>query len=687
MEGDERLRSRAERAPTYYFPSTTASRLIGSSRSSAGERTAERLLASISSPSDPRPLDREPDSPRNPVGSRVEGYRKNGNAESLPVRAATVAGRSSCARTHPGASWWQLLDDGMCITIRAPWLTIDRLRSARDIRLSTATMRALNSGRPRPRIVPRAFLVLLLALCLFRDGTRARNLPRADVDQPRDRILAATEERAKVDASREEDGVGGIAEVDDRDGNGEVDRARRIAEGNVNVGEARDKILAAAEEKVKVDGAEEEDGGGVGGTAGSEMGDRGGNSEVDRGRRTAEGNVDVEEPGGRILADAEEKVRVDGAGEEDGGRAEEITPRESDDNKEKNSEVDQGRRIVEGNVNVDQFRAANFEVAGENVKVDEAKEQEGVQAKSITPNDIDDDNENSEVNQGRNIVEGNVNADGLREEIVGAVKEEVKIDEIKEGKEVRAKDLAPKETSNESDNIEVRQEQRRSFKENTNVEQSHKEISGVAEEEIKIDEIKEHAEVLIKSLESGEIAENNNNSDVKKEQGQLSVKNVDVTQEQREIFNESEKETKVDEPRDLEQVQSKELEPEKIDDEYRNVKVDQERAQISEENANVAQVHEKILGIADDAVQVDDQTDREQAKAKDLGGEKDSDSNKNVDTRQAQGRTSDENVDVAPVGENLVEIIEKEKIIKEQERIQPKTTEQEEIHEDAKHER
>ncbi|XP_076645865.1 uncharacterized protein LOC143355145 [Halictus rubicundus] len=63
-----------------------------------------------------------------------------------------------------------------------PWLTIDRLRSGRDIRLSTATMRALNSRRPQPTstrfcccLAPRSFLCLLLLLFVV-DGGGARSL-------------------------------------------------------------------------------------------------------------------------------------------------------------------------------------------------------------------------------------------------------------------------------------------------------------------------------------------------------------------------------------------------------------------------------------------------------------------------------------------------------------------------------
>lgn len=69
----------------------------------------------------------------------------------------------------------------MCITIPLPWLTIDRLRSGRDIRLSTATMRALNSRRPQLTstfcLFPRSFLCLLLLLFVIHAG-RARSVPR-----------------------------------------------------------------------------------------------------------------------------------------------------------------------------------------------------------------------------------------------------------------------------------------------------------------------------------------------------------------------------------------------------------------------------------------------------------------------------------------------------------------------------
>ncbi|XP_054008870.1 uncharacterized protein LOC128892453 [Hylaeus anthracinus] len=66
------------------------------------------------------------------------------------------------------------------------WVTIDRLRSGRDIRLSTATMRALNSRRPQLTSIlclfPRSLLWLLLLLFVFHGG-RARSVPR-DEESP-----------------------------------------------------------------------------------------------------------------------------------------------------------------------------------------------------------------------------------------------------------------------------------------------------------------------------------------------------------------------------------------------------------------------------------------------------------------------------------------------------------------------
>lgn len=87
----------------------------------------------------------------------------------------------------------------MCITMRVAWLTIDRLRSGRDIRLSTATMRALNSRRPRSpsvhRLAPRPILCFLLLLYVFQ-GARARSVPHDDdggLEQVHGKISATVE--------------------------------------------------------------------------------------------------------------------------------------------------------------------------------------------------------------------------------------------------------------------------------------------------------------------------------------------------------------------------------------------------------------------------------------------------------------------------------------------------------------
>ncbi|XP_050466638.1 uncharacterized protein LOC126859401 [Cataglyphis hispanica] len=89
------------------------------------------------------------------------------------------------------------LGDGMCITMRVAWLTMDRLRSGRDIRLSAATMRALNSRRSRSttsihRLVPCTSLCFLLLLCVLHD-VRARSVLYDDgdviADQVHDKIL------------------------------------------------------------------------------------------------------------------------------------------------------------------------------------------------------------------------------------------------------------------------------------------------------------------------------------------------------------------------------------------------------------------------------------------------------------------------------------------------------------------
>lgn len=80
----------------------------------------------------------------------------------------------------------------MCITIRVAWLTMDRLRSGRDIRLSAATMRALNSRRPRSsmsihRLVPYTTLYILLLLCVLHDA-RARSVLHDDSDVIADQV-------------------------------------------------------------------------------------------------------------------------------------------------------------------------------------------------------------------------------------------------------------------------------------------------------------------------------------------------------------------------------------------------------------------------------------------------------------------------------------------------------------------
>lgn len=84
-----------------------------------------------------------------------------------------LVGRA-CTYTLTGIFVRSSPDDGMCITIPLPWLTIDRLRSGRDIRLSTATMRALNPRRPQLTstyyLFPRFLLYLLLALFVVHGG-------------------------------------------------------------------------------------------------------------------------------------------------------------------------------------------------------------------------------------------------------------------------------------------------------------------------------------------------------------------------------------------------------------------------------------------------------------------------------------------------------------------------------------
>lgn len=98
----------------------------------------------------------------------------------------------------------------MCITIRVVWLTMDRLRSGRDIRLSAATMRALNSRRPRSstsihRLVPYT-LYLLLLLCILHD-VRARSVLHDDSDIIADQVHGQISEPFVEVSDPESDGV------------------------------------------------------------------------------------------------------------------------------------------------------------------------------------------------------------------------------------------------------------------------------------------------------------------------------------------------------------------------------------------------------------------------------------------------------------------------------------------------
>ncbi|KYQ53056.1 hypothetical protein ALC60_07784 [Trachymyrmex zeteki] len=129
--------------------------------------------------------------------------------ETQPVSHGELVG--SGAR-YPATPNRRALDDGMCITMREAWLTIDRLRSGRDIRLSTATMRALNSRRPRStasiyRLVPRSTLCFFFLLCVLHH-TRARSVPHDDgsviADQVHDKISEPVEVSDPDDVNKED---------------------------------------------------------------------------------------------------------------------------------------------------------------------------------------------------------------------------------------------------------------------------------------------------------------------------------------------------------------------------------------------------------------------------------------------------------------------------------------------------
>lgn len=100
----------------------------------------------------------------------------------------------------------------MCITMHVAWLTMDRLRSGRDIRLSTATMRALNSRRLRSttsihRLVPCTTLCFFLLLCVL-DDARARSVLHDDGDVIADQVHGKISEEPAAEVSDPEpDGV------------------------------------------------------------------------------------------------------------------------------------------------------------------------------------------------------------------------------------------------------------------------------------------------------------------------------------------------------------------------------------------------------------------------------------------------------------------------------------------------
>ncbi|XP_043516958.1 uncharacterized protein LOC122532329 [Frieseomelitta varia] len=104
-----------------------------------------------------------------------------------------------------------------------PWLTIDRLTSGRDIRLSTATMRALNSRRTQPtttgttfRFFPRFSLFCLLLFLLFvLRVVESRSVPHDEEDR------AQLDKLSPIDKE-----VGDVGQVDSGDNAPEVARGK-----------------------------------------------------------------------------------------------------------------------------------------------------------------------------------------------------------------------------------------------------------------------------------------------------------------------------------------------------------------------------------------------------------------------------------------------------------------------------
>ncbi|XP_043262379.1 uncharacterized protein LOC122403111 [Colletes gigas] len=141
------------------------------------------------------------------------GLRKNGNTRLLPIHtiSRSSASRWLSARVHSHGHLRSPLSVRWYVYYHTSptWVTIDRLRSGRDIRLSTATMRALNSRRPQLTstfyLFPRSFFCLLLLLFVLH-GIRARSVPRDEegLAQP-EANRSAVEDKANVELTKVED--------------------------------------------------------------------------------------------------------------------------------------------------------------------------------------------------------------------------------------------------------------------------------------------------------------------------------------------------------------------------------------------------------------------------------------------------------------------------------------------------
>ncbi|XP_014472140.1 PREDICTED: uncharacterized protein LOC106743119 [Dinoponera quadriceps] len=146
--------------------------------------------------------------------------------------------------------------------MRVAWLTIDRLRSGRDIRLSTATMRALNSRRPRSpsvhRLVPsRPTLCFLLVLCVLQD-TRARSVPHDDDGGISATVEATSDSGFEVAAGGADEEARGRSLTEDayvgQDGNAKDDGSVVIEDGR----NLEERLVAEQSEKIRIEAAADE---------------------------------------------------------------------------------------------------------------------------------------------------------------------------------------------------------------------------------------------------------------------------------------------------------------------------------------------------------------------------------------------------------------------------------------------